>query len=130
VAERIIIWIIFGFALSMTPLVIVAGIGWLPASGIPGFMQLLCNEEMLAVALTLGGTAAADVLIRSTGPLRPLKLIVGGVTFLATVFSVAGYVIIKTHSSHLEPDQIVMLVEFAGGTTVVSALLCEILAEY
>lgn len=62
-AERIIIWIIFGFALSMTPLVIVAEMGWVPASGIPGFVRLLCNEEMLAVALTLGGAAAADVLI-------------------------------------------------------------------
>jgi hypothetical protein len=130
VAERIIIWIIFGFALSMTPLVIVAEMGWVPASGIPGFMRLLCNEEMLAVALTLGGAAAADVLIRSAGPLRPLKLIVGGITFLATVFSVAGYVIIKTHANHLEPDQVVTLVEGAGGTTIVGALLCEILAEF
>jgi hypothetical protein len=85
VIERVIMWMIFGFALSMTPLVIVAGMDWMPVSGVRGFIRLLCNEEMLAVALTLGGAAAADVLTKSTGRLRPLKLAVGGLTFIATV---------------------------------------------
>ena len=96
-------WMIFGFALSLTPLVIVAGMGWMPVSGASGFMRLLCNEEMLAIALTLGGAAAADVLTNSAGRLRPLKLAVGGLTFVATIFSAAGYVMIKTHSNHLGP---------------------------
>ena len=84
---------------------------------------------MLAVALTLGGAAAADVLTKSAGRLRPLKLAVGGLTFVATIFSAAGYVVIKTHSNHFGPDQIITGVEFAGGATLVGALACEILAE-
>jgi hypothetical protein len=122
-------WMIFGFVLSMTPLVIVAGMGWMPVSGAPGFIRLLCNEEMLAVALTLGGAAAADVLTKSAGRLRPLKLAVGGLTFVATVFSAAGYVMIKTHSNHFGPDLVMLVVAVAGGTTLAGALVCEILAE-
>lgn len=127
--ERVIMWMIFGFALSLTPLVIVAGMGWMPASGVPGFIQLLCNEEMLAVALTLGGAAAADVLTKSAGRLRRLKLAVGGLTFIATIFSAAGYVMIKTHANHFGPDLVMLVVAVAGGTTLAGALVCEILAE-
>jgi hypothetical protein len=122
-------WMIFGVALSLTPLVIVAGMGWMPVSGASGFMRLLCNEEMLAIALTLGGAAAADVLTNSAGRLRPLKLVVGGLTFIATIFSAAGYVIIKTHSNHLGPDLVMLAVAGAGGATLAGALACEILAE-
>ncbi len=87
--ERVIIWALFGVGLSMAPLVIVAALGWEPSTGRSALVALVCNEELLAVALTLGGAAAADVLIRSTGAFRPVKLLVGGLTFLATVACVA-----------------------------------------
>lgn len=56
VAARTVVWPISGFALSMTPLIVVAMMGWQPGTGSPGFM-----------APTLGGAAAADVLIDSGG---------------------------------------------------------------
>jgi hypothetical protein len=128
-AERVIIWLIFGFALSMAPLMIVAFMGWMPASGVSGFIRFISNEDLLAVALTLGGAAAADVLTKSAGALRLLKLLVGGLTSLASVFSVAGSVAIKAHANHLDNDQITTLVEIAGGATLIGALFSEVLSE-
>lgn len=128
-AERVIIWLIFGFALSMAPLVIVAFMGWMPMSGASGFVKFICNEDLLAVALTLGGAAAADVLTKSAGALRLLKLLVGGLTSVASVLSVAGYVAIKAHANHLDDGQITTLVEIAGGATLIGALFCEVLSE-
>jgi hypothetical protein len=79
--ERVIVWLLFGVGLSLTPLLIVAAMGWSPSNGTQGLLRLLCNEELLAIALTLGGAAAADVLTRSSGRFRLLKLFMGGVTF-------------------------------------------------
>jgi hypothetical protein len=127
-AERVIIWVLFGVTLSLTPLLIVAAIGWVPATGVNGFATLLCNEEILAVALTLGGAAAADVLTSSDPFLRLVKLSVGGITFLATIACMALYVLLKTHTSHLGPSQAVTAVLTAGGFTIVCALCCEVLS--
>lgn len=91
-AERVVVWVLFGVVLSMTPLVVVAAIGWEPQSGLDGFMTLVCNEDLLAVALTLGGAAAADLPTNSQPPWRVVKLGVGGITFLTAIVSMGIYV--------------------------------------
>jgi hypothetical protein len=58
--ERIIFWVIFGFGLSLTPLIAVAAIGWSSTTGANAFFRLLFQEDPLAVALTLGGASAAS----------------------------------------------------------------------
>ena len=127
-AERVIIWLLFGVALALTPLLIVAVIGWFPATGAKGFVALLCNEDLLAVALNLGGAAAADVLTSREPGLRLAKLVVGGITFLATLISMGLYVAIKTRVHHLAPDEIVATILGAGGLTVGCALICQVLS--
>ena len=127
--ERLIVWSIFGVGLSLTPLIVVAAMGWLPASGPGTFLRLLCNEDFLAVALTLGGAAAADVLIHSAEPWRRAKIFVGGITFLNTIVCVAGFVIIKAHVNHLDPSENVLFVANAGLTTLSAATISELLAE-
>ena len=37
--ERLIVWSIFGVGLSLTPLIVVAAMGWLPASGPGTFLR-------------------------------------------------------------------------------------------
>ncbi len=127
-AERMIVWLLFGVALALTPLLIVAGIGWFPATGAKGFVALLCNEDLLAVALTLGGASAADVLTSREPGLRLAKLAAGGVTFLASLASMGLYIAIKTRAHHLDPDEIVVTVTGAGGWTVACALVCQALS--
>ena len=38
--ERVITWVFFGLALSLTPLVIVAALGWTPAGGFRDFAKV------------------------------------------------------------------------------------------
>jgi hypothetical protein len=103
--ERVVTWVFFGLALSLTPLLIVAALGWTAAGGFGDFLRLLFQEDMLAVALALGGAATANVLA-SGPPLKPLKLACGGLTFLMTVWSVAAYVVIKAHAKPLTSDEV------------------------
>jgi hypothetical protein len=67
--ERLIMWVMFGFGLSLIPLLIAAGLTWEP-NGQRTFLAILSNEELLAVALTLGGAASANVLANASGPFR------------------------------------------------------------
>ncbi len=115
--------------MSLTPLLIVAVLAWEPSTGRAGLVALLCNEALLAVALTLGGAAAAGLLTRSAGAVRPLKLLIGGLTFLATVACVALYVIVKVHAGHLSPDQMIALITGCSVFAISGALACEILSE-
>jgi len=66
------------------------GFVWDP-SGHTTMLSLLSNEELLAVALTLGGASAADVLANSSGRFQVAKLTAGGLTLLATLGAVALY---------------------------------------
>jgi hypothetical protein len=126
---RIITWVFFGLALSLTPLVIVAALGWTVADGFSGFLRVLFQEDMLAVALALGGAAVANVL--ASGPsLKPLKLACGGLTFLMTVWSVAAYVVIKAHAKPLTSDEVNLLVSCLSGATLATGFASEILAEF
>ena len=127
--ERIITWMFFGLALSLTPLIIVAAIGWLPSSGGGAFLRLLLREDMLAVALTLGGASAANVLASATGRLRPLKLACGGFTFIMAILSIAAYVVIKVHVKPLSPDETYLWVAWLGGPTLAGGLFSEVLSE-
>src|SRR5436853_4813461 len=102
-AGRLIMWLIFGCALSLVPLLVVATLSWEP-SGEKTFLRLLSNEELLAVALTLGGASAADALSHASGRFRNFKLIAGGGTLLATICAVAAYVAFKGGLTHLSED--------------------------
>ena len=127
--ERLVIWSIFGLILSMTPLAVVVFMTWQPSAGVAGFLRLTCNEDLLAVALTLGGAAAADVLIHSSGRLRVIKIIGGGLTFLATVDCMGIFVVTKAHLSHFDSNDLATTVGFAALTTLAGAMICEVLAE-
>jgi len=127
--ERVVTWVFFGLALSLTPLLIVAALGWTSTGGFGDFLRLLFQEDMLAVALALGGAATANVLA-SGPPLKPLKLACGGLTFLMTVWSVAAYVVIKAHAKPLTSDEVYLLVSWLSGATLVTGLASEILAEF
>src|SRR5271168_847839 len=97
---RLIMWCLFGVLLSLMPLGIVAFLVRDP-SGHKTIWALLGNEELLAVALTLGGASAADVLANSSGPFQAAKLTAGGLTLIATFCAVALYVAFKGGLSHL-----------------------------
>lgn len=127
--ERVIVWVFFGLALSLTPLVIVAAIGWPPAAGARAFLRLLFQEDMLAVAFTLGGASAANVLASSSERVRALKLACGGYTFIMSVLSAAAFVAIKTHAKPLSADEMYWLVAGISGATLVGGLLSEMLSE-
>jgi hypothetical protein len=127
--ERIIFWVIFGFGLSLTPLIAVAAIGWSPTSGVTAFLHLLFQEDLLAVALTLGGASAANVLASATGRLRPVKIACGGVTFIMSLLSVVAYVVIKVHAKPMSPDELYLWVTYIGGATLIGGLLSEALSE-
>ena len=127
--ERLIIWSIFGVTLSLTPLVVVAFMTWDPAGGVLALFRLVLNEELLAIALTLGGAASAGVLIHNQGHLRVLKILAGGLTFLATLDCMGAFVVIKSHTNHLGPDGSAIAVGCAALTTLVGAMICEVLME-
>jgi hypothetical protein len=127
--ERLITWLFFGLALSLTPLVMVAALGWTPELWFGDFLRLLFQEDMLAVALALGGAATANVLA-SGPPLKPLKLACGGLTFLMTVWAVAAYVVIKAHAKPLTPDEVYLLVIWLSSATLTAGFASEVLAEF
>jgi hypothetical protein len=125
---RLIMWVIFGFALSLVPLVVVAFLAWEP-NGPKTLLTVLSNEELLAVALTLGGASAADVLSNAAGPFRNVKLIAGGTTLLATILAVAAYVAFKGSLTHLSEDAKALTDQYLYAGIVVGSFFSELLVE-
>jgi hypothetical protein len=127
--ERFVTWVFFCLALSLTPLLVVAALGWTTGSGLTDFLRLFFQEDMLAIDVALGGGAAANVL--ASGPqLKTSKKAVGGFTLVMTVWSVAAYVILKAHAKTLTADELYMLVSGLSGATLAAGLVSEILAEF
>jgi hypothetical protein len=120
---RLIIWILFGVILSLAPLLIVAITIWQPNSGSSGLLEAVATEELLAVAFTLSGAAAVDALVNSGR--RAPGLIVGGITLLLTFFTVAAYVLIKIHATHLSPEDTIFWVQRFYLSTVIMSFFCE-----
>ena len=121
-------WSLFGVLLSLLPLTIVAFLAWDP-DGHTSIWSLLTNEELLAVALTLGGASAADVLANSSGRFRAAKVTAGGLTLLATLCAVAVYVAFKGGLTHLKPDGRELADRALYGGVVLGAFFSELLAE-
>lgn len=126
--KRVILWIFFGFALSMTPLLLVAAIEWPANSGTGKLLHILFQEEMLEVALTLGVASVGTVLASGERYLL-LKLVFGGYTFLMTLWCVAAYVVIKAHVKVLTQHEVYQLVTYLTGATLVGGFLSELLRE-
>lgn len=132
---RLIIWT-FGVVLSFFPLALVALSLMDPNIG-RGFLQAISNEELLAVAFTLGGVAAVDALIiaraaemdpSARGPrerLRPFRVAVGLTTLLLTFFSIGIYLLLKFKATHWTPDATVLVVQILCVGTVITSFLCE-----
>jgi hypothetical protein len=127
---RVIMWVFLGLVLSLVPLVIVAFMTFQP--GHNSLLTILSNEELLAVAFTLSGAAAADVLVNVSsaagGFAKFAKGCVGCATFVLTVLTAAAYVLLKAHSTQLTPPQIVGIIQLLYAGTAVMSFLCELLS--
>lgn len=124
---RGIVWVFGTLLLAMVPLAIVALIKWRPENGT--FLEAMTNEELLAVAFTLGGGAAIDVLVKSAGAARSAKVLAGCSGLVFTVITIVLYVLFKTgavqltEAAKISTDQALFL------GTGFNALFCEILSE-
>lgn len=132
---RLIVWT-FGVALSFLPLFFVAATLIAPNTDL-SFLQALSNEELLAVAFTLGGVAAVDVLITAraeartgtqpdtSGGLQPLRVGIGLITLFLTFTSMGIYLLLKFKVAHWTPEATVFTVQSLCAGTVVTSFLCE-----
>jgi hypothetical protein len=126
---RAVVWVFGAFILSLIPLGIVAIIAWKPETGGSGYLSVLSNEELLAVAFTLGGAAAIDVLVNSSGSVRLFKIIAGCSAMTLTIIVVIAYIIFKAHLVHLNERALVTTIQYLYAGTIVNAFIFEILSE-
>ena len=91
---------------------------WPPTTGLDGLLDAISNEELLAVAFTLGGVAAVDVLVKAATSHREFKVAAGCLTLLLTLIGVATYVLLKTHATQLPPTLATSTVQWLYMLTV------------
>jgi len=128
--RRVILWLCFGFILTLVPLAIVALITAPANSGLVSFLNAASNEDLLAVAFTLAAAAAADVLIPQEDQTVGIwRVLAGSITIVFAIFTAMMYVVLKTHSYHVASEQIVLGTQIVYGISMVCSLVCEILSE-
>jgi hypothetical protein len=127
--ERIIVWAFFGVALAMTPLFIVAAIGWPPATGTRVFLRLLFQEDMLAVALTLGGASAVNVLASAADSSGPSNSHAVDIHLSCPCYRSRPMLSSRVHAKPLSPDEIYWLAVSVSGATLTGGLFSEVLSE-
>src|ERR1700679_2389176 len=96
--QRVGGWLVMGLFLSLVPLVPNAFSDYQPGH----FLEAIGTAELLAVAFTLGGAAAADVL--AEGSKGEMKWFLGLLTLLGTALSLAVYIVFSHHLDHLLSD--------------------------
>lgn len=126
---RAIVWIFGAFILTLIPLGVVAVVAWKPETGGTGYLNVLSNEELLAVAFTLGGAAAIDVLVNSAGSVRLSKIIAGCSAMTLTIIVVIAYILFKAHLVHLSEAGLITTIQYLYVGTVLNAFICELLSE-
>jgi hypothetical protein len=127
---RAIVWIFGAFILTLIPLGIVAMIEWKPETGSAGLLRILSNEELLAVAFTLGGAAAIDVLVNSAGFGRSFKILAGCSALTMTIITVVSYILLRANLIHdLDEDSRIGTTQALYLGTVLNSFICEILSE-
>ena len=123
---RVSNWLLFALLLPVATLTLVALTKWEHGQN---FLDLVTDEELLAVAFTLAGASGIDALTSTAYPgLRALQSGIGGLTILLAFISAIVYFILKTHSHHLDASatQLIETVLFVG--VVVVSFFSEVVA--
>jgi hypothetical protein len=118
---RLMVWG-FGVVVSLLPLGFVASTLLEPNGG-PTFLQAIANEELLAVAFTLGAVAAVDALINSRA--RLFSIGIGVITLVLTISSIGIYMLLKFKIAHWPPEATVIAIQSLCAGTVLTSFLCE-----
>jgi hypothetical protein len=118
---RLIGWVFLGLLLSLMPLGITALMEYEP--GRNSLLEILSNEDLLTVAFTLSGATAVDTLINTERNIW--KFLLGVVTMLMTLVTIAGYVPFKGHLTHLSHGSIVDTTQVIYCVMLLLSFLCE-----
>ena len=119
--RRLIGWVVLGLLLSLMPLGITGLMEYQP--GGTSLLEILSNEELLTVAFTLSGAAAADTLVNTERNIW--KFLLGVVTMLMTLITMAGFILFKGNLTHLSHDVIVDTTQLLFLFTALLSLICE-----
>jgi hypothetical protein len=102
---RVVLWVICGLILALVPLGVVALMDWDPNK--ETFLHVFTNEELLAVAFTLGGASGVDAL-SSASPVRWISRVqktIGASTIVCALLTASLYIVFRTGLHNLSITQ-------------------------
>jgi hypothetical protein len=123
--KRLIGWVILGLIFSLAPLAVTGIMQYQP--GRDSLLEVLSSEELLTVAFTLSGAAAVDILSGTRESVW--KFVLGIITILMTLVTMAGHVLFKGHFDTSGARYCRRDGQYLYLTTALLAFLCELFSE-